>query len=103
QGRLLIRGSASTGFTFEHADGTRYGADVDETKASIMTDAFDALRKLGYEHKVATDVLDDLRTHVGADDGGPIADAGEAVKLAVHILDRRADRERSRASAGSPQ
>ena len=69
-----------------------------------MTDAFDALRKLGYEHKVATDVLDDLRTtHVGAEDGGSMADADEAVKLAVYILDRRADRERSRASAGSRQ
>src|SRR5262249_41714805 len=65
QGRLLIRGTASTGFTFEHADGTPYGGEVDTATVGIMKDAYDALRALGYKHKVSMDTLDELRTHVG--------------------------------------
>jgi hypothetical protein len=51
----------STGLTFRHADGSRYGALIDAGAAGRRTEAFRALRRLGFRESEVRNVLDRLR------------------------------------------
>jgi len=50
QGTLVISGSATSGFTFRHADGTPYGRRILPTTVELAEQAFGALRSLGFTH-----------------------------------------------------
>jgi hypothetical protein len=68
RGKLVIRGSYSTGFTFEHADGRVYGSStIDAARAIAFTQLFDALRAMGFKETESRRLIDAVRPHVGAD------------------------------------
>ena len=67
RGLLWVEGSPSTGLTFRHADGTRYGNPPTPAVVEAMRDAFSALRNLGYREKDCHRMLDRARAHVGSD------------------------------------
>jgi hypothetical protein len=48
RGALVIEGAVTTGLTFRHADGSRYGALTSPSVADISAKAFQALRRLGF-------------------------------------------------------
>ncbi|MBZ0119759.1 MAG: hypothetical protein K8H88_22410 [Sandaracinaceae bacterium] len=68
EGQLVIRGSYSAGFVFEHTDGTPYGAPtVSPTLASGLQRALRVLASLGFKSGEAQRMLNRARPHVGAD------------------------------------
>jgi hypothetical protein len=68
EGRLIVRGSFSSGFTFEHADGRRYGSpQLDAGRADVLAQVFSALCSMGYKEREARTLIDGARTHVGAE------------------------------------
>jgi hypothetical protein len=68
RGLLAIEGRVSTGLRFLHADGTRYGAEVDPDSVAANGEAFRALRGLGFREGDARHALEQVRkhAHVGA-------------------------------------
>jgi hypothetical protein len=64
-GRLIIEGDPASGMRFTHADGTPYGASVNAERARIMSDAFSALKNLGFKHTECKAALEDAAAHVG--------------------------------------
>jgi hypothetical protein len=65
RGQLFIEGSYASGFAFRHADGTTYGGEVSPERASVTSDAFLALRTLGYGETESKAALSELAAHVG--------------------------------------
>ncbi|HJL20181.1 MAG TPA: hypothetical protein RMH99_31230, partial [Sandaracinaceae bacterium LLY-WYZ-13_1] len=66
-GRLVIRGTWSTGFRFEHADGRPYGSPKTDGAASRkLSDTFEILCSLGFRQSEARRMIDGARPHVGA-------------------------------------
>jgi hypothetical protein len=57
RGQLIIEGRAPTGFVFRHADGSPYGAVVDPHAAGTRSQAFLALRSLGFHESEAKNAL----------------------------------------------
>ncbi|MBW2453836.1 MAG: hypothetical protein JRI68_04975, partial [Deltaproteobacteria bacterium] len=57
-GSLCIEGSASDGFTFRHADGTRYGQALRPGAMERAQQAFSTLRHLGFGHARARALVD---------------------------------------------
>jgi len=92
KGQLIIEGRHSTGFVFRHADGTAYGATVCPETAQVMSDAFSALRGLGFAETEARRALDFVRTHVGRG-----ASLDDVLRNALRAL-RRPPPDRQRAS-----
>lgn len=68
RGQLLIEGSASTGFSFRHADGSAYGAPRSPQAAASTSRAFRALTSLGYKEREARRAIESVPTHVGMGD-----------------------------------
>jgi hypothetical protein len=68
QGLLIIEGRVSTGLRFAHADGRRYGTQVEPQSVAPHAEAFRALRGLGFREGEARQALKQVRTstHVGA-------------------------------------
>jgi hypothetical protein len=68
-GRLVLRGTYSTGFTFHRADGTAYGGRLlAPERVDTHAQAWSALRHLGFKEREARAMLDAVApTHVGAD------------------------------------
>lgn len=67
-GKLVIRGSFSAKFTFEHADGRAYGsAAIDPAQALAFAQLFEVLRGMGYKETEARWLIDASRPHMGAD------------------------------------
>src|SRR5690606_29400062 len=65
-GALVIRGTYSSGLTFEHADGRPYGSPaVSPAKASALATALELHVGLGFKHREAQSMIDRIRTHVG--------------------------------------
>ena len=65
-GRLVIRGTYSGGFVFEHADGTPYGSPaVDAASADDRARVFEALKGMGFREREARQMLDAVSTHTG--------------------------------------
>ena len=58
QGTLVISGSATTGFTFQHADGTAYGRRILPATVGLAEQAFGALRGLGFTHTQSRTLVD---------------------------------------------
>ena len=67
RGYLIIESTLETGLTFRHADGTMYGGQVSPETAMQCTEAFQALRSLGFAETQARILLRDAMTHVGTD------------------------------------
>lgn len=68
RGKLVIRGSFGTAFTFEHADGRPYGsALLEPSQAILFAQLFDVLRSMGWKETEARRLIDGVRPHVGAD------------------------------------
>lgn len=67
RGQLMIDGSVSTGLTFRHADGSRYGTRVEPRAADMFSQAFRALRNLGFREDETRSALQRVRkmAHVG--------------------------------------
>jgi hypothetical protein len=67
RGQLIIQGRVSTGFVFRHADGAPYGRVVNPGIAEAHTQAFRALRALGFREREAHRALERVRdtAHVG--------------------------------------
>ena len=57
-GRIIIDGSASTGFVVRHADGTRYGGAVSPKAANMSTKVFQALTHMGFRESEARQALE---------------------------------------------
>jgi hypothetical protein len=66
-GRLVVRGSLTNGFVFEHADGRPYGSSkVDSAAADRFAEVFAALCILGFKEREARAHIDAARPYVGA-------------------------------------
>lgn len=67
-GTLVIRGTYSSGFVFEHADGEPYGSrNVSPKRSQVLAAALDALVKTGFKQREAQAMIDRVATHVGPD------------------------------------
>ncbi len=53
-----MQGTATTGFTFRHADGTVYGKALRPPAAEVATQVFGALRNLGFTETRARGLID---------------------------------------------
>ena len=65
-GRLLVTGSWSTGFRFQHADGTPYGTRElpDPRKSEAATVAYEVLWRSGFRQTEATQAVDAIRDRI---------------------------------------
>jgi RuvA, C-terminal domain len=61
RGQIIIDGRVSTGLTFRHADGTRYGAVTDPRVVDAHLQAFQALRSLGFREGETRRALEQVR------------------------------------------
>jgi hypothetical protein len=69
-GRLVVSGTYSGGFSFSHADGNRYGApQPDPTRSKVLAEVFQILASMGFRQREARQMLDEARPHVGAEMG----------------------------------
>ena len=57
-GTLVIGGTAQSGFTFRHADGTAYGKPLHPSTVELAEQVFGALRTLGFPHTRARALVD---------------------------------------------
>ena len=62
RGELIIEGRVSSGLVFRHSDGTRYGTAVNPRAAATHTEAFQALRGLGFREGEIRSALGRLRS-----------------------------------------
>ncbi|MCZ7682759.1 MAG: hypothetical protein M5U28_29780 [Sandaracinaceae bacterium] len=77
-GRLVVRGRASTGFVFEHADCSSYGSPGASGAASaVLEEVFAALTAMGFKHKHAQSMVDAIR------DGAREVDRDRALRMAL--------------------
>jgi RuvA, C-terminal domain/HNH endonuclease len=65
RGELVVCGRVSSGVSFHHADGTKYGGAVSAQDAAVQARAFQALRGLGFGEREARRALWEVLTHVG--------------------------------------
>jgi hypothetical protein len=68
RGALVIEGTASHGFTFRHADGSRYGERLRPEAVEIAKQVLGALEHLGFPASRARALLDEVRKS-GAPEG----------------------------------
>ncbi|GMV43505.1 MAG: hypothetical protein AMXMBFR64_52210 [Myxococcales bacterium] len=66
RGFLVIERSADATLRFSHADGTPYGEAPRPADVDASSDAFAALRGLGFSETESRQALAAARTHVGA-------------------------------------
>ena len=57
-GTLVLTGTVSSGLSFQHADGSRYGTNLTAETVHIAEQAFGALRNLGFPQTQARALLD---------------------------------------------
>ena len=78
-GKVVIRGTWSEGFVFEHPDGAGYGSPkVEPKKARVLAEVFQMLKALSFKEKEARRLVDEARPHVGAE-----MTAEQALRLAL--------------------
>jgi hypothetical protein len=82
RGHLLIEGTPATGLVFRHADGTVYRGVVSPTGVTAQTQAFHALRRLGFREGDARRALDRVR-RAGTSTS---EDAAQVVRAALQVL-----------------
>jgi len=82
RGQLIIEGRVSTGLVFRHADRAPYGADVNPRNAEAHTQAFRALRALGFRESEAHRALERVRATT------PVGDASteKVLRAALAVL-----------------
>ncbi len=100
RGTLFIEGTVSSGLSFLHADGTLYGARaLEPARAAAASEAFAALRELGFAETAVRQALLELGS------AGRDLDGGELMRAALQRLYRpQAARVREpRAPYGSPR
>ncbi len=79
RGTLVIRGTYSSGFVFEHADGRPYGApDAEPSRSSTLATVLELLVAMGFKQREAQAMVDRAKPHVGTD-----ADVNAALKVAL--------------------
>jgi len=79
EGTLVIRGSYSGGFVFEHADGAAYGdSAASPARAALLAQVLVALVGMGWKQRDAQAMVDRAKPHVG-----PETSASEAMRLAL--------------------
>ncbi len=79
EGTLVVRGTASLGFSFEHADGSQYGREAaSPARSAALAQALTALVAMGFKQREAQAMVDRAKTHVGR---APSPD--EALKAAL--------------------
>jgi hypothetical protein len=61
-GRLLLDGAASTGFSFRHADGRPYGSRPSASTADSHAKVFGALKNMGFNEREARRALEAVRS-----------------------------------------
>jgi hypothetical protein len=67
EARLVIRGTYTTGFVFEHADGTAYGSPAaSPARATVTRQAHGALVSMGFKSGEAQRLIDQASPRVGA-------------------------------------
>jgi hypothetical protein len=86
RGLLIAEGSSAVTVTFRHADGSAYGDLVSPRSAMAQTQAFAALRKLGFSEGEVRRALARLRTDGGFDHEG----VEQIVRAALGVLTRGA-------------
>lgn len=68
EGAVVIRGTYTAGFSFEHADGSSYGnRSASPDRARVMATTLSALVGMGFRQKEAQAMVDGVSAHVGAD------------------------------------
>ena len=67
-GTLCIEGSASSGFTFRHADGTPYGAGLRPGAMDVAQQAFGVLANMGFKQTDARKLIDTVQRGGAPDD-----------------------------------
>jgi hypothetical protein len=78
-GKLVVRGSFTSGLVFEHADGRAYGSnEVDSAAADRFAEVFAALCILGFKEREARAHIDAARPLVGEDLSKEAAPRGAA-------------------------
>src|SRR5690606_21533741 len=78
-GTLVIRGTYSSGFSFEHADGSRFGApQASPVRSSVLAQVLEALVSMGWKQREAQAMVDRAKPHVGAE-----TKVEEAIRLAL--------------------
>jgi hypothetical protein len=69
-GRLVVSGTYSGGFSFSHADGNRYGApQPDSAHSKVLAEVFQILASMGFRQREARQMLDEAGPHVRAGAG----------------------------------
>ena len=58
RGWLCVQGTAATGLSFRHADGTPYGGRLRPAEAHLAPQVFDALTQLGFKQTRARELID---------------------------------------------
>jgi hypothetical protein len=68
EGTLVIRGTYSAGFVFEHADGRRYGDDAaSPARSRVLAQVLTALVGMGWKQRQAQAMVDRAKANVGPD------------------------------------
>lgn len=83
RGRLIVAGRASTGFTFQHADGSAYGSGAAPERVDVAARVFLAMRGLGFKEKEARRAIADAASRGGADADAGASEAGETFHCAL--------------------
>jgi len=79
EGTLVVRGTYSAGFSFEHADGARYGeVSASPARSALLAQVLVGLVGMGWKQRDAQAMVDRAKPHVG-----PETSAGEAMRLAL--------------------
>jgi hypothetical protein len=78
-GTLVIEGSASTGLTFRHADGSTYGTPAAPALADTLAKVFKALVNMGFRESEAKGAVARLQKQRHPESAG----AGELLRLCL--------------------
>jgi hypothetical protein len=79
RGKLVIRGTFSTGFTFWHADGSPYGStEASPARSKVLAKVLEILVGMGFKQREAQGMVDRAAPHVGHD-----ASVDEALREAL--------------------
>jgi hypothetical protein len=71
-GRVIVQGHARSGYTFRHADGTRYGGTPSPRLADVSIKVFQGLRSLGFKESACRSALDQVHRAIRSSAGGAL-------------------------------
>jgi Holliday junction resolvasome RuvABC DNA-binding subunit len=82
-GALIVTGSYSRGFVFQHADGSRYGAVVSPDRCDLRQKVFLGLKGLGFREKDARRAIETVDASA---EGGELMTAETLLRKALAAL-----------------